>query len=74
MMLETRPAYEADLLALLCVMFYLCFCHFLIWCPGSGVVLDWYRFLNFAFFLTLTLIASPSDKGSGESVHMRRLT
>ena len=30
---------RADLLALLCVMFS-CVCHFLIWCPGSGVVLD----------------------------------
>ena len=30
----------ADLLGLLCVMFFLCFCHFSICCPGSGVVLD----------------------------------
>ena len=29
----------SGLFALLCVMF-LCFCHFPIWCPGSGVVLD----------------------------------
>ena len=27
----------ADKLALLCA--FLCFCHFPIWCPGSGVVL-----------------------------------
>ena len=30
---------RANLLALLCVMFY-CFCHFPVWCPGSGVVLE----------------------------------
>ena len=30
---------RAELLALLCVMF-LYFCHFPIWCPGEGVVLD----------------------------------
>ena len=30
----------ADLLALLCVMFFFHFRHFPIWCPGSGVVLD----------------------------------
>ena len=24
----------------LCVMFFVCFCHFPMWCPGSGVVLD----------------------------------
>ena len=26
-------------LALLCVMVFLCFCRFPIWCPGSGVIL-----------------------------------
>ena len=26
------------LLALLYVMFFLCFCHFPMWCPGSDVV------------------------------------
>ena len=31
---------RADLLALLCVMFSWWFCHFPIWSPGSGVVLD----------------------------------
>ena len=31
---------RADLLALLCVDFSCVFCHFHIWCPGSGVVLD----------------------------------
>ena len=30
----------------------LCFCHFAVWCPRSGVVLD-FRFLVSAFFLTL---------------------
>ena len=30
---------RADLLALLCVMF-LYFCHFTMWYPGSGVILD----------------------------------
>ena len=30
---------RANLLALLCVMCP-CFCHFPMWCPGSGVVLD----------------------------------
>ena len=30
---------RADLLALVFDVF-LCFCHFLIWCPGSGVVFD----------------------------------
>ena len=30
----------ADLLALLCVMFTCVFCHFSIWCPASGMVLD----------------------------------
>ena len=36
---------RADLLTLLCVMFFpsvfldiMCFCHFPIWCPGSGVL------------------------------------
>ena len=29
-----------DLLSLLCVMFFLCFCYFPMWCPGSGVILD----------------------------------
>ena len=32
---------RADLLALLCMMFYLFFCHFHMICPGSGVVLDY---------------------------------
>ena len=31
---------RAYLLALLYVMFFLCFCHFPMWCPGSGVVLE----------------------------------
>ena len=31
---------RAVLLALLCVMFSWCFCHFFKWCPGSGVVFD----------------------------------
>ena len=31
---------RADLLALLYVMFFVCFCHFPIWCPGSDVVFD----------------------------------
>ena len=30
---------RADLMTLLYVMFSV-FCHFLMWCPGSGVVLD----------------------------------
>ena len=32
---------RANLLAVLSVLLYLCvcFCHFLMWCPGSGVVL-----------------------------------
>ena len=30
---------RADLLALVCDVL-LCFCHFPIWCPGSGVMLD----------------------------------
>ena len=30
---------KADLMALLCSMFS-CFCHFPIWCPVSGAVLD----------------------------------
>ena len=29
-----------SILALLCVMFYCVYCHFPMWCPGSGVVLD----------------------------------
>ena len=37
------------LLALLHVLFS-CFCHYPIWCPGSGVVLIFYRFLIFALF------------------------
>ena len=28
----TRDSFVCD--------FFLCFCHFLIWCPGSGVVFD----------------------------------
>ena len=31
---------RADLVGLLYVTFFVCFCHFPIWCPGSGVVLD----------------------------------
>ena len=31
---------RAGLLALMCVMFSSVFCHFPMWCPGSGVVLD----------------------------------
>ena len=31
---------RADLLAVLCVMFSLCFYHVPIWCCGSGMVLD----------------------------------
>ena len=31
---------RANRLALLCVMFSGCFCHFPMWCPGSGVMLD----------------------------------
>ena len=31
---------RAGLLAFLCVKFSCDFCHFPIWCPGSGVVLD----------------------------------
>ena len=31
---------RTDLLYLLCVMFYLCFSHFPLRCPGSGVILD----------------------------------
>ena len=35
---------------------FLCFCHFPIWCPGSGVVLNWLnRFLIFAFFFTFVI-------------------
>ena len=30
---------RADLLALVCNVF-LCFCHFAMWCPGSGVALN----------------------------------
>ena len=33
------PAGQAPLGSLVCDVF-LCFCHFPIWCPGSGVVLD----------------------------------
>ena len=33
------PAGKTNLLALLGVIL-LCFCHFPMWCPGSGVVLD----------------------------------
>ena len=42
-----------DILALLYAMFSWVFCHFLIWCPGSGVVFYRNGFLIFAFFLTL---------------------
>ena len=31
---------RANGMALLYVMFFLCFCHFPMWCPGSGVVFD----------------------------------
>ena len=31
---------RVDLLVLLYVMYFFVFCHFSVWCPGSGVVLD----------------------------------
>ena len=37
--LEVTCWERANLLVLLYVMF-LCFCHFPLWCPGSGVVPD----------------------------------
>ena len=43
---------RVDLLALVCDVS-LCFCHFPMWYPGSGVVLELYRFLIFAASLTL---------------------
>ena len=44
----------ADLLALLYVMFSsCCFCHLPIWCPGSGVVFDFYFFVMVITGLTI---------------------
>ena len=43
--------------SLVCDVF-LCFCHFPMWCPGSGVVLDCIDSRSFAFFLTFTLTHS----------------
>ena len=37
--LEVTCWERADLLALLCVLFFLVFCHYPIWRPGSDVVL-----------------------------------
>ena len=41
---------RAELLDLLCVIFY-CFCHFPMWWPGSGVMLDCIDSLSLPYFL-----------------------
>ena len=46
----------SNLLALLYVMFSLCFCYFLMWCPGLGVVLDCINFQYIYIYKGLLVI------------------
>ena len=45
----------------------LCFCHFPLWCPGSGVE----SIPDLCLLLNLVPIASASSEGSGEPALMR---
>ena len=47
---------RADLLALLYVMFYSVFCHFSLWCPGSGYL---YLFIRFGSKLYRQIVGIP---------------
>ena len=47
---------RADLLADLYVIMFLCFCHFPIWCPGLGAVLDCINSWSLPSLLLLCLL------------------
>ena len=63
---------RADLLILSNVTFSCFFCHFPIWCPGSGVVLDCIVSLYlpspllFYFFFKLLLISQVQNSSCGD--------
>ena len=69
--------WSPNLLALMYLQVFSCFCHFLIWCPGSGVVLDcinsWSLPSNLFWLENKTnilLICGPVNKWQKRTAHI----